>query len=834
MSVAEMERRFYELKGKLDVGAISEDEFKAEIEKLRFQDAQNRWWMIGAQSGKWYVYDGVRWIPGTPPAEAALPPMPPLPAADKGPAADVQPMPVARPQPAESVETLEPAPAAPSRLERRRARRSPMQLPVRGPFLIGCAALVALAVLVLFWVAVDNLVPGRPISNLWSGRRSGAATPTRPAGQPVAASGNFVQLMAAGDQFTAKSLFDPAIAQYQSASQLAPANSLPLVRWSRALALQGRLQDAFSKAQQATQRTPSDAEAQAQLARVMTWMGQAGDALPIGEKAAQLDPKSANARAYLAEIYLTLQLPAKAQEEARAALQLAPQSAEAHRAQAWVLTLTGQKEAALSEWNQAVALEPELFFRHFELAEVNRLYYGNPTAAAAGFEKAIGLYGAYIPAYSRLGLALLAGGQPAAAVPHFRRAITLDPSYADGYSYLGLAYGSANDCPQAIPYLEQALRLNANSELAARGLNDCKAGKTPAAPAPAAPTGPLVPPTVAAPAVTAPPGAPPTGAPPTLPPPTRPATPASSTSAPGTSPPGALMPTPSARPNPSGRLIFSVFDANARTLALFQASPDGGGRTRIAEDANSASARSDGALVAFTSWGSDRRGIWTMGLDGGNRLRLTDRNEHILPSFSPDGQSFVFASRAGPGELANRLSTILVGSTGALNKDGDLRVLGDGQAPTWGPGGRIAYKPCGRGGCGLGVMNADGTGAATLANFADITVPAWSPDGSKIVVGARTNGEAWNLYLIDVAQGTALQLTNQLATDGPAAFSPDGKTLAFLSSRNNAWAIWEMNADGSNLRKAFDLGGAPAGPVRQEPEAQSGQVWSEQRIVWIK
>src|SRR5512140_380589 len=77
MTVAEMERRFFELKGKFDVGAIGDAEFKAEIEKLRFQDAQNRWWMIGAQSGRWYMYDGSRWIPGQAPVETPAPALPP-------------------------------------------------------------------------------------------------------------------------------------------------------------------------------------------------------------------------------------------------------------------------------------------------------------------------------------------------------------------------------------------------------------------------------------------------------------------------------------------------------------------------------------------------------------------------------------------------------------------------------------------------------------------------------------------------------------------------------------------------------------------------------------
>src|SRR5919199_6975133 len=67
MTLAQMESRFFELKGKLAVGQLAEDEFKRELEKLRFQDQQGRWWMIGAQTGRWYYYDGARWLIGQPP-----------------------------------------------------------------------------------------------------------------------------------------------------------------------------------------------------------------------------------------------------------------------------------------------------------------------------------------------------------------------------------------------------------------------------------------------------------------------------------------------------------------------------------------------------------------------------------------------------------------------------------------------------------------------------------------------------------------------------------------------------------------------------------------------
>ncbi len=562
MSVAEMERRFYELKGKLDLGAISEEDFKTEVEKLRFQDAQNRWWMIGAQSGKWYIYNGTRWIPGVPPSESPVsaPPPPETTHTVQSEVAAETPVDESKRAPTPAVPPrAEQVPPRPYVVQEPSAPREPekparsFQLPVRGPLLVGCAALLALVSVIVFWIAVDNFVPGRPISSLIGNKPAPSATVTRTAGPASVPGDEVTVLIKAGDEFLLKSLFDAAIKEYQTAAQMAPSNPTPLTRWSRALALRGHLQDAIAKALQATQRAPSDAEAQAQLARALAWNGQWADALPVAEKAVQLDYKSANAHAFLAEIYLAGNRPTDAQTQAQMAVQLGPQSAEAHRAIAWVLTLTGQKEAAAAEWRQTVALEPDLFFRHFEFAEVNRVYFDNAAQAIPEYLKAIGLYGAYTPLYSRLGLALLSLNQPQGALEQFRKGTALDPNNVDGYAYLGLAYAMTNGCSQAVPYFEQALRLDANNSLAAKGLSDCRGGQAPALPASPPPRVPLVPPTVApaaaAPGVLAPPAAV-TPAPPVQP---------------GTNP-TPVLPTPRPYPYPSSHIIFPL-GANAKTLA---------------------------------------------------------------------------------------------------------------------------------------------------------------------------------------------------------------------------------------------------------------------------
>jgi tetratricopeptide (TPR) repeat protein len=255
------------------------------------------------------------------------------------------------------------------------------------------------------------------------------------------------------------------------------------------------MQEALDKARQAVQRAPNDVEANAQLSRALTWNGQGNDAIAAGEKAIQLDPKNSNAHAFLAEAYLLARRTPDAQSEAQAALQLAPQSAEAYRAQAWVLTIQGQRSTALDTWQQTVALEPDLYFRHFELGEALRVYFNASADAIPEYRKSISLYGAYVPAISRLGMVLIDTGQARDAQAQFLRVITLDPNNADAYASLGVAFGKQNQCSQAQPYFDQALKIDPNNSLAQRGSADCKSGKTPSAPAAAPLPVPLPPPT---------------------------------------------------------------------------------------------------------------------------------------------------------------------------------------------------------------------------------------------------------------------------------------------------------------------------------------------------
>jgi hypothetical protein len=67
----DVEISFLALKRQFREKEISRREFIDRLKKLRLRDEQGRFWMIGAQSGKWYFFDGKQWVQSEPPSEPA-------------------------------------------------------------------------------------------------------------------------------------------------------------------------------------------------------------------------------------------------------------------------------------------------------------------------------------------------------------------------------------------------------------------------------------------------------------------------------------------------------------------------------------------------------------------------------------------------------------------------------------------------------------------------------------------------------------------------------------------------------------------------------------------
>jgi len=90
-----------------------------------------------------------------------------------------------------------------------------------------------------------------------------------------------------------------------------------------------------------------------------------------------------------------------------------------------------------------------------------------------------------------------------------------------------------------------------------------------------------------------------------------------------------------------------------------------------------------------------------------------------------------------------------------------------------------------------------------------VSAPQISPDGKWVAFAVSTpdmqaNRNASNLWLISTAGGAPVQLT-QSGHDGAPAWSPDGKTLAFLSSRGGSSQVYLLSMSGGEPKKLTTL-----------------------------
>lgn len=83
MAVGELEQNYQQLHEKLLRGEMTEDEFKAEVDQLRFSDDLGNQWKLGWYTGKWYRYDDGQWIQDQPLDKQA--PAKPAPAVSEAP-----------------------------------------------------------------------------------------------------------------------------------------------------------------------------------------------------------------------------------------------------------------------------------------------------------------------------------------------------------------------------------------------------------------------------------------------------------------------------------------------------------------------------------------------------------------------------------------------------------------------------------------------------------------------------------------------------------------------------------------------------------------------------
>jgi Tol biopolymer transport system component len=190
-------------------------------------------------------------------------------------------------------------------------------------------------------------------------------------------------------------------------------------------------------------------------------------------------------------------------------------------------------------------------------------------------------------------------------------------------------------------------------------------------------------------------------------------------------------------------------------------------------------------------------------------------------AFSPDGATVaVSAFDTNPGD------GLLVGPADGsglrvLVPDGPGLGFGFGSVAFSPDGRRIAFTAQRRGCEGAGcpedefpsitdvfVIGTDGTRLQRLTHTRrPESDPRWSPDGSKLAFVRSTEGvegyrdEGTEIYVLDLASGQEVNVSNSEADDQGPVWSPDGRWLAFTSDRDDDQEVYAVRADGTELTR---------------------------------
>jgi Tol biopolymer transport system component len=304
--------------------------------------------------------------------------------------------------------------------------------------------------------------------------------------------------------------------------------------------------------------------------------------------------------------------------------------------------------------------------------------------------------------------------------------------------------------------------------------------------------------------------------------------------------------------SPDGRYVGYFGSGKLKKISVDGGTPesicnagDGRGATWSENGAIVFAPESAGALFQVPQGGGDVRPVTV--LDAGRK-----ETGHRWPFFLPDGKHFLFVTMPGDRGIFD----VFIGSTGSAEKTFLLKASG---APVYASPGWLIYSkentlvaqrfdaakralageprnlgaaPAPSDWSGAQVMSSsrDGLLARPAAGFRDtqlywydragrvvseVPLPpgryeraAISPDGKKIAIARQTASSPSDLWLIDVDHPVPSRFTFGSADTSFIAWSPDGRRVAFGSSRAGPVDAYVKAIDGSTDETPVLTGGA--------------------------
>jgi TolB protein len=210
----------------------------------------------------------------------------------------------------------------------------------------------------------------------------------------------------------------------------------------------------------------------------------------------------------------------------------------------------------------------------------------------------------------------------------------------------------------------------------------------------------------------------------------------------------------------------------------------------------------DGRAIAYTSWKNVLPDIFISMIYTGESTNPTrGRGQNFLPAWSPDGTRLAFTStRDGNSEIY------------VMSRDGSgLQRLTNHPAidvtPTWSPSGtQIAFVSDRSGSPQIYVVGADGLNLRRMTSESYCDRPTWSPAPfNEIAYTSRTPG-GFDIKVLDIQTGERRQLTFGEGKNESPAYAPNGRHVAFTSTRTGKKQIWIVSRTGGDLKQVTRLG----------------------------
>ena len=209
--------------------------------------------------------------------------------------------------------------------------------------------------------------------------------------------------------------------------------------------------------------------------------------------------------------------------------------------------------------------------------------------------------------------------------------------------------------------------------------------------------------------------------------------------------------------------------------------------------------------IAYTSYRSDFPDILIQFIYEGRvpfkPAAGSSEKQNFLPAWSPDGTQLAFTSNR------DHNSEIYV-----VNRDGtNLRRLTNHPSidvtPTWSPtGNQIAFTSDRTGSPQIWIMNADGSEPQRITNESNCDRPTWSPAPFNEIAYASRGGAGYDIKIFDFASRASKTITDGVGSNESPAFSPNGRHIAFTSTRAGKEQIFLIDRDGKNLRQVTRQG----------------------------